>query len=169
MSSSTVNSTTPMPSLNSDSPATTSPTSSGARAARRMPITAIGSVGEIRAPNTRHHGSDSGNPTSGASHHIAIATSTVDSSVPPSASNATGPACLRSRPTSTCNAPANSSIESMPSISSLEKSMERSSAMACSRRCGTPSTSSPTIATDSANAIAMTPMVAGRWTKRAFA
>ena len=47
------NSTTPTPSLNSDSPAMTSSTSFGAPADLRIPSTAIGSVGEISAPNRR--------------------------------------------------------------------------------------------------------------------
>jgi len=45
--------TTPMPSLNSDSPAITSSRSRGTPADLRTLMTAIGSVGEIRAPNSR--------------------------------------------------------------------------------------------------------------------
>ncbi|CKT64401.1 Uncharacterised protein [Mycobacterium tuberculosis] len=50
---SSANTTTPTPSLKSDSPAITSSRFFGAPAELRMPMTAIGSVGEISAPKSR--------------------------------------------------------------------------------------------------------------------
>ncbi|MCY1455201.1 hypothetical protein D9M71_723180 [compost metagenome] len=48
-----VNTTTAVPSLNSDSPTMVVASGLGAPADLRMPSTAIGSVGEISAPNSR--------------------------------------------------------------------------------------------------------------------
>ena len=45
-----MNTTTPIPSLNSDSPAICASSFFGALFERRIPITAIGSVGEIKRP-----------------------------------------------------------------------------------------------------------------------
>ena len=45
--------TMPMPSLNNDSPTMTISSSFGVFAEARMPMTAMGSVGEMSAPNTR--------------------------------------------------------------------------------------------------------------------
>ena len=47
----TVNNTTPMPSLNSDSPLISASMSAGARTFLMNPSTATGSVGETMAPN----------------------------------------------------------------------------------------------------------------------
>ncbi len=55
-----------------------------------MPITAIGSVGEIRAPNSRQYMSGSWRPASGNTNQIANATTSVDANVPSTASAATG-------------------------------------------------------------------------------
>ena len=49
----TVKTTTPTPSLNKDSPAIVVSRDLGEFVSFRIPITAIGSVGEIRAPNRR--------------------------------------------------------------------------------------------------------------------
>ncbi len=51
-----------------------------------MPITAIGSVGEISAPKTRQYASGSDSPTSGNSHQVSTPTITVDTAVPTTAS-----------------------------------------------------------------------------------
>ncbi|MCY1563470.1 hypothetical protein D9M68_1010790 [compost metagenome] len=53
MPSRMVNTTTAVPSLNSDSPTMVVASGFGAPADLRMPSTAIGSVGEISAPNSR--------------------------------------------------------------------------------------------------------------------
>jgi hypothetical protein len=82
--------TTPTPSLNSDSPAMTSSSSLGTPAERRIPITAIGSVGEISAPNSRQWTRGSGSPASGSASHMPKPTISVDTTVPSTASNATG-------------------------------------------------------------------------------
>ncbi len=47
--------TTPTPSLKSDSPVILVSSDLGAPAVLRMPRTATGSVGAMRAPKTRHH------------------------------------------------------------------------------------------------------------------
>ena len=48
------NTTTPIPSLNNDSPVILVSMDVGMPAFFKMPSTAIGSVGEIKAPNNRH-------------------------------------------------------------------------------------------------------------------
>ncbi|MNJ74642.1 hypothetical protein D3C77_716110 [compost metagenome] len=53
MPSSTVNTTTAVPSLNSDSPTIVVFNGLEAFAVRKAPSTAMGSVGEIKAPNSR--------------------------------------------------------------------------------------------------------------------
>jgi len=55
MPSRTVNTTTAVPSLNSDSPTMVVFSGLEALAVRSTPSTAIGSVGEIRAPNSRQY------------------------------------------------------------------------------------------------------------------
>ena len=49
------NTTTPTPSLNNDSPAILSSNVLGMPASFNIPITAMGSVGEINAPNNRQY------------------------------------------------------------------------------------------------------------------
>ena len=57
-----------------------------------MPITAMGSVGEMSAPNTRHQDSGNDSPNIGSSHHTANATINVEAMVP---STASMPTCQR--------------------------------------------------------------------------
>ena len=59
------NTTTPTPSLNSDSPAIFVSNSFGAPNTFNMDSTAIGSVGAINAPNSRHHMNGSSTPIKG--------------------------------------------------------------------------------------------------------
>ena len=159
--------TTPTPSLKSDSPAITSSSFFGAPADFMIPITAMGSVGEISAPKTRQYPSGSGSAISVSAYQSPKPTSSVDSSVPTSASPATAHRCALSSPRLTCRAPANSSNESMPCISTSEKSMERSSESSYRRKVWLrPAASRPTISNDTSNAIAITPIVVGRRTKR---
>jgi CPA1 family monovalent cation:H+ antiporter len=70
MPSSSEKITTPTPSLKSDSPAITSSSSCGAPADLRMPITAIGSVGEINAPKSRQYTNGKFRPANGSTIHI---------------------------------------------------------------------------------------------------
>ena len=90
--SSSENSTTPRPSLNSDSPVITTSRFFGAPADRKIPITATGSVGEISAPNNRQYGNDSATPSSGSTHHSVKPTTSVEAMVPITAS---APICQR--------------------------------------------------------------------------
>ena len=74
----TTKTTTPMPSLKSDSPVIFVSSSGGTPAVRRMAPTAIGSVGEMSAPKSRAHGSDSVTPTSPKSHQAPNPTTRVE-------------------------------------------------------------------------------------------
>lgn len=108
------NSATPAPSLNSDSPAMSSSGLSGALADFRVPITAIGSVGEIRAPNSMQSVRDSGKPTSGSVHQRMALTAMAEISVPTTASSQICRRKARNLPTSMCRAPPNSRIDNIP-------------------------------------------------------
>ncbi len=108
-----VNTTIPMPSLNSASPFSTV-----CRVGLRCPrftvaSTAIGSVGLIRAPNTSAHGKVSSRPSDRAMAQRPTPTITVDASTPSVASVQTAMRRRRSSGRSTCMAPANSRKASM--------------------------------------------------------
>ena len=128
MPASTEKTTTPTPSLKSDSPVMTSSRFRGALVVRRMPITAIGSVGEMRAPNSRQGSSARGSPINGNTPQRAKPTTSVEARVPKTERRPTCQRYSRSSLRSTWSAPANSSSDSMPCISTAEKSTERSSA-----------------------------------------
>jgi hypothetical protein len=161
--------TTPTPSLNSDSPAITSSSSFGARADLRIPITAIGSVGEIKAPNSRQWISGRLRPNRGRAAHSPKPTASVDNVVANTASAATDQRWTFNCSRSTCSAPANSSIDSMPCIRTLEKSMERSRFSSYWRTLRPmPRGSSAINAKDSASAAAIVPIVVGSPMYRAF-
>ena len=88
-------------------------------------MTAIGSVGEISAPNSMQYRNGNAMPSKGSTSHTAVPINSVDSNVPTSAS---APTCRRQRLSSfrsMCSAPANSRNDSMPCISTSEKSIER--------------------------------------------
>ena len=68
-----------------------------------------------------------------------------------------------------CSAPANSRNDSMPCISTSEKSMaRRNDSSYCRSAWLTPQASSSTMTSDSARAITITPMAIGRRVKRWF-
>ncbi len=134
-----------------------------------MASTAIGSVGEISAPNSRQSIKGSGRPSQGSTAQSNPPTAKVETAVPAKASSPTCRPRRRSRATSTCSAPANSSTGSMPCIRTAEKSMDATNACSRSRRPGaSPSASRPARASDSAIEHAMTPIVMGSFSRRAF-
>ena len=163
-----MNTTTPMPSLNSDSPASVAFIVGGTRTDSKMPSTATGSVGLIRAPNTSAQTNGIGWPARSAMIQMPPATSPVDSSVPRVASALTVRHRRRNADRSTCSAPANSRKLSMPCISVSWKSIRISTPEIASSTfavCNTDSTSSS--ATEAASAMSTRPMVGGacryRW------
>ena len=121
--SSTVNTTTPTPSLNSDSPSSAAFKVGGTRTDSKIPSTAMGSVGLISAPNTNAHTNGSGWPAKPATTQMPQPTSPTDSIVPTVAKAPTVRHRHRSAGMSTCSAPANSRKLSMPCISNSWKSM----------------------------------------------
>ena len=64
-----------------------------------------------------------GSPISAAAHHVATPTMPVEITVPTNARRATGTALLLSLPRSTCSAPANNKNASIPSITTVVKSI----------------------------------------------
>ena len=88
-------------------------------------MTAIGSVGDINAPNNMQYSHGNAMPSHGSTSHMALPINSVDSSVPTSASVATWRRQRLSACRSMCSAPANSKNDNMPCISTSEKSMAR--------------------------------------------
>ncbi len=108
----TPNTTTPTPSLNRLSPATSACSSAGSPIRRSMAVTETGSVGARIAPSTMHQTSGTGRSTSGNTSHIPAPNSAIASSVPASASASTATQRARSARRSTCSAAANSRNDS---------------------------------------------------------
>ena len=160
MPSRTMNTTTPTPSLNRDSPAILISSALGAPNCFSVASTAIGSVGEISAPNTRHQINGIGMPMRLNTSQAPNPTRAVDISTPTLASAPTTHWCSRSRARSTCSAPANSRKLSMPCNSASSKSM-------AAITCSTPSAQSmpnqrnPASPSDSTRLINITPSVVG--------
>jgi hypothetical protein len=78
----TAKSTTPTPSLKRDSPVILISSPFGACADLRIPMTAIGSVGEISAPKTKQSRRRMGSPTRSSTIHAARPTIVVEISTP---------------------------------------------------------------------------------------
>jgi hypothetical protein len=156
------NRTTPMPSLNSDSPAMAISRLLGTPALLSRPMTAMGSVGEISAPKTRQYDRGSDSPTRGRTTQVPRPTIAVEASVPKTASVPTCHLKFRSRLRSTCSAPAKSSSESIPCISTSEKSTPARSETSYWRSAPIPSTSRPIRTKESSSEMLMTPMAVGR-------
>ena len=153
--------TTPTASLKSDSPAICTSSCFGARAVRSMPMTAMGSVGEMMAPKSTHSWRSRGRPQTRATSSVNPPTMAVEMATPTVASTATSAFSPRSAARSTSRAPANSSSDSIPS-----SNVSRKFTCATSRRAkswtGEPSAPAATSASEATSAQTVTPMVAGR-------
>ena len=114
MASTTVNTTTPTPSLNSDSPAILASSASGTTTVLRSESTATGSVGLIRAPKTSAQASGRSSPSAPAIHHEPKPTMAVEMHTPSVAISAMTHFTEASSLRSTCIAPAKSRKASIP-------------------------------------------------------
>ncbi len=157
-----MNTTTPTPSLNSDSPAIFAARSLGAFRSLSRPITAIGSVGEINAPNTRQTMNGTDIPSRPNTRYITAATATVEIMIPIEASVPIDHLLLSNCSSSTCNAPANSRKHNIPCINASLKSISSKNPVTAGRTwiAGT-SRSSASTTSELASAIARIPMLDG--------
>ena len=114
--------TTPTPSLNRLSPAIVACSVGGTRAVFSTPMTATGSVGLIRAPNTRHQISGTARPTAADRPQNPTPTRSVEATTPIVDRTRICQRPLRRSSMSTCIAPANSRNDSIPSIRASWKS-----------------------------------------------
>ncbi len=129
-----VKTTIPTPSLKRLSPATALCSESGTFSSFRTPSTETGSVGAMRAPNTKYQIGAIDRPSSRPTPHVASPTRTVETITPTVESSSTGSQALRSLSRSTCSAPANSRKLSIPCNSVSVK-------LSCWRRRATVSSS----------------------------
>ena len=125
-----MNATTPTPSLNRDSLAIWVSTAFGAPALRMMANTDIGSVGEIRAPNRKQKISGNSMPNKSRQSHNAKPVRTVEANTPKVAKDPTVHLLFDSSDRSMWKAPANSRMDSTPSMSNSLKSIWRSTSSA---------------------------------------
>ena len=158
-----VNTTTPTPSLKSDSPAILASSSRGTLTVFKRPRTATGSVGEMRAPNTSAHKNEMGEPASLRMAHMAAPMRKVDNTTPSVAINVMAHLRCASCSISTCTAPANSNRLSMPFISVAAKSMcLRPSLTAWVMPIAGSARSATSTTPEAASAMITRPMVCGR-------
>lgn len=116
-----VNSTTPTPSLNKDSPAMSISSVLATRACFSTASTAMGSVGLISAPNTSAQAKAMGTESSWPAPQNMAPTRIVEITTPSVAMAPTVHALSRNKDRSICSAPANSRKASMPSSKVSEK------------------------------------------------
>ena len=158
-----VKTTTPMPSLNRDSPAILASSGRGTLTVLRMLSTAMGSVGLIRAPNTSAQAKGSGAPRAALRAQTARAIRTVEMRTPALARVVIAHLRRASSERSTCKAPANSRMPSMPSMTTAWKSISRRTPRSASSSANPSTTPSSAIrVSEAASAITTRPIVWGR-------
>lgn len=154
------NSTTPIPSLNKDSPTIFISTSFGAPAFVNIPNTAIGSVGATNAPNNRQYKKLAGRWKSWNIKYKIEPMSNVDSKTPATAKTAIELRFAFNKELSVCNAPANSRKLNITSSNTLLKSILLTKSLA---QAGTVGNSNPVTISISEKIIEViiTPIVSG--------
>ena len=111
-----VNTTTPTPSLNNDSPATFASNAGGISIVLKIPRTATGSVGLIKEPNTSAHINGSDKPNRPSTSHKAVPITNVEIRMPTVANVKIVHLRSAMAMKSTCNAPAKSRKLNIPCI-----------------------------------------------------
>jgi hypothetical protein len=160
-------STTATPSLKSDSPAIFVSRLFGAPSVFKTASTAIGSVGEMSAPKSRHTMKGRSRPTPSSTIQMTPPMIAVDASRPSVASSAITSFCSARSLMSTCSAPAKSRKPSRPSINTLSKSMRASSSTTARSNPGK-RLPAATTQSDATRPISIRPIVLGRPRKRWF-
>ena len=163
IASTTVNRTTPTPSLNRDSPAIVACRALGTFTVLNRPSTATGSVGLISAPKTSAQTKGMSSANHPNRNHIAPPTTKVEIRVPRTAITEMVSRWFLKPVKSACSAPANSRKLSIPFIRvSLKSICRRTPTTLWPMWAEGTTASSPMIDSDAASAITTSPIVCGR-------